>query len=312
MTTAPNLVQSPLAETMEDFFRTKTSCDVAGTMSFFSPHLVTYTDATLGWDIGSFEALQAIFEQYMPHWGPPARSYSTGTFSNEHSALIHMVDTPELFGGELRILAAVDFSDGKIVRWVDYWDATPFDANLYAQLRTPADVFPADLKDGVVATQAAPEVVAAATALHSAFAAGDAGAAAALLHTDVALVDMTMRTRLLGRIETSAYLARVLADIPYGTGQHPAPRGRWPPGGRVRMDCRRRSRGRHRHRARRRRADHPGHIGLRRSPGPDRAPGCDRRRHLRLLTAGRHCTTSCLTRAFTLESPVRPGGGGGI
>lgn len=218
MTTAPNLVQSPLAETMEDFFRTKTSCDVAGTMSFFSPHLVTYTDATLGWDIGSFEALQAILEQYMPHWGPPARSYSTGTFSNEHSALIHMVDTPELFGGELRILAAVDFSDGRIVRWVDYWDATPFDANLYAQLRTPADVFPADLKDGVVATQAAPEVVAAATALHSAFAAGDAGAAAALLHTDVALVDMTMRTRLLGRIETSAYLARVLADIPYGTG----------------------------------------------------------------------------------------------
>lgn len=218
MTTAPNLVESPLAETMEDFFQTKTSCDVAGTMSFFSPDLVTYTDATLGWDIGTFEALHAIFEQYMPNWAPPARSYSTGTFSNEHSALIHMVDTPELFGGELRILAAVDFSDGKIVRWVDYWDATPFDADLYAQLRTPADLFPADLKDAVVATQAAPEMVAAAAALQSAFAAGDAGAAASLLHTDVELVDMTMRTRLLGRIETSAYLARVLANVPYGRG----------------------------------------------------------------------------------------------
>jgi ketosteroid isomerase-like protein len=218
MTTAPISVESPMAETMEDFFRIKTSCDVAGTMSFFSPDLLTYTDATLGWDIGSFEALQAIFEQYMPHWGPPARSYSTGTFSNEHSALIHMVDTPELFGGELRILAVVDFSDGKIVRWVDYWDATPFNADLYAQLRTPADVFPADLKDGVVSTQADPEVVAAATALQSAFAAGDADAAGALLHTDVALVDMTVRTQLLGRIETSAYLARVLANVPYGTG----------------------------------------------------------------------------------------------
>ena len=218
MTTAPNPVESPLAERMEDFFRTKTSCDVAGTMSFFSPDLVTYTDATLGWDIGSFEALQAIFGQYMPNWGPPARSYSTGILSNEHSALIHMVDTPELFGGELRILAAVDFSDGKIVRWVDYWDATPFDAGLYAQLRTPADVFPADLKDGVVATQAAPEVVTAATALQSAFTAADADAAAALLHTDVALEDMTMRTRLLGRIETSAYLARVLDNVPYGRG----------------------------------------------------------------------------------------------
>ena len=218
MITAPNPVESPLAETMEDFFRTKTSCDVAGTMSFFSPDLVTYTDATLGWDIDSFAALQAILEQYMPHWGPPARSYSTGIFSNEHSALIHMVDTPELFGGQLRILAAVDFSDGKIVRWVDYWDATPLDADLYAQMRTPADVFPADLKDDVVATQAAPEMLAAAAALQSAFAAGDAEAAAALLHPDVVHEDMTMRTRLLGRIETSAYFARVLATVPYGCG----------------------------------------------------------------------------------------------
>ncbi|MEW6153883.1 MAG: hypothetical protein AB1673_07830 [Actinomycetota bacterium] len=218
MTTAPNLVESPLAETIEDFFRTKTACDVAGTMSFFSPDLVTYTDATLGWDIGTFEALHAIFEQYMPNWGPPARSYSTGIFSNEHSALIHMVDTPELFGGELRILAAVDFLDGKIVRWVDYWDATPFDPDLYAQMRTPADGFPADLKDDVVATQAAPAMVAAAAALQSAFAAGDAEAAAALLHPDVAHEDMTLRTRVLGRIETSAYLARVLTDVPYGRG----------------------------------------------------------------------------------------------
>jgi len=216
MNTTLHAVESPLAETMEDFFQTKTSCDVAGTMSFFSPDLVTYTDATLGWHIDSFEALQATFGQYMPNWGPPARSYSTGTFSNEHSALILMVDTPELFGGELRILAAVDFVDGKIVRWVDYWDATAFDADLYTQMRTPADVFPTDFKDGFVATQAAPELVAVATALQSAFAAGDAEAATVLLHTDVVLEDMTLRTRHLGRIETSAHLVRVLADVPYG------------------------------------------------------------------------------------------------
>jgi hypothetical protein len=207
---------SPLAETLETFFRVKTSCDVAGTMSWFSQDLVTYTDATLGWDVASFEAVQAIFEQYMPTWGPPARSYSTGIFSNQHSALIHMVDTPELFGGELRILAAVDFADGKIVRWVDYWDATSFDPDLYAQLRTPAEAFPSDLKDDVVATRAAPEVVAAATALQSALSAADAEAAAALLHTDVVFEDMTLRTRHLGGIETAGYLARVLDDAPYG------------------------------------------------------------------------------------------------
>ena len=61
-----------------------------------------------------------------------------------------MTDTPELFGGELRILAAIDFADGKIVRWVDYWDSSAFDDALYAQFRTPAGRFPTDLKDAEV------------------------------------------------------------------------------------------------------------------------------------------------------------------
>jgi hypothetical protein len=63
-----------------------------------------------------------------------------------------MVDTPELFGGELRILAAIDFRDGKIVRWVDYWDAGPYDDELYGKLRTPDAHFPRDLKDAEVPT----------------------------------------------------------------------------------------------------------------------------------------------------------------
>ncbi len=210
-------VESPLSATLEEYFRVKTSCDVAGTMSWFSRDLATYTDATLGWDVDSFDALQAIFEQYMPNWGPSGRSYSTRILSNEHSALIHMVDTPELFGGELRILAAVDFADGEIIRWVDYWDATPFDPDLYLQMRTPANAFPADLKDDVVSSQAAPELTAAATALQSAFSAADVEATAALLHTDVVVEDMTLRTRLLGRIEAVGYLAR-LAAAPYGRG----------------------------------------------------------------------------------------------
>jgi hypothetical protein len=110
-----------LAATLERFFTTKTSCDVEGAMSYFAPDLVTYTDATLGWAFDSFQELRNVFEQYMPGRKPPARSYATAILSNDVSALVHMVDTPELFGGELRILAAVDFCDGKIVRWVDYW-----------------------------------------------------------------------------------------------------------------------------------------------------------------------------------------------
>jgi ketosteroid isomerase-like protein len=207
---------APLAATLERFFATKTSADVDGTMSYFAPDLVTYTDATLGWDFGSFQALRDVFEEYMPGWKPPARSYATGILSNEVSALVHMVDTPELFGGELRILAAVDFRDGKIIRWVDYWDAGPYDEQLYAQFRTPSARFPRDLKDAEVPTQAAPELAAAAAALQQAFAAGDAAAAADLLHTDVIFADMSLRAQLIGRIETARYLGRVLPGVPYG------------------------------------------------------------------------------------------------
>lgn len=206
------------AALIHDFFETKTSCDVEGTMAYFSPDLTSYIDATLGWDFDSYESLKAVFEQYMPNWAPPARSYATHILANETSALVHMTDTPELFGGELRVLAAIDFADGKIVRWVDYWDSSAFDDGLYAQFRTPAEAFPTDLKDSAVPTRAAPKLVQAATALQQALSAGDAAAAGELLHPDVVLADMALRTQVLGRIEAAAYLSRVLADAPYGRG----------------------------------------------------------------------------------------------
>lgn len=207
---------APLDTAFATFFETKTAGDVEGTMAFFSPDLVSYIDATLGWDFDGYDALKGAFEQHMPNWSPPARSYATGVLANEASALVHMTDTPELFGGELRILAAIDFAEGKIVRWVDYWDSSSFDDALYAQFRTPADSFPTDLKDGQVSTQAAPELVAVATALQGAFEAGDATAAGDLMHTDVLFEDMSLRTQVIGRIEATAYLGRILDDVPYG------------------------------------------------------------------------------------------------
>ena len=208
--------ESRLATRLSEFFRTKTAADVDGTMAYFAPDMATYIDATLGWDFDSFAALKAAIQQYMPTWKPPARSYATKILAGPDSALVHMTDTPELFGGELRILAAVDFADGKIVRWVDYWDSTDYDTDIYQQFRTQADLFPTDLKDTRVPAAAAPEMVKAATALQQAFAAGDAAAAAAVMHTDVVLADMALRTQVIGRNGTVRYLDRVLGRVPYG------------------------------------------------------------------------------------------------
>lgn len=210
------MTASPLAGELEAFFATKSACDVEGTMAYFSPGMVSYIDATLGWDLDSYDTLKDVFEQYMPNWLPPARSYATKILSNECSALVHMVDTPELFGGELRVLAAVDLADGKIVRWIDYWDSSAFDDGLYGQIRIPAAQFPTDLKDGAIPTRAAPDLVAAATRLQSAFGAADPAAAGGLLHTDVVLEDMALRVQVIGRIEVVAYLDRVLDQAPYG------------------------------------------------------------------------------------------------
>lgn len=116
----------------------------------------------------------------------------------------------------MRILAAIDFPDGKIVRWVDCWDSSSFDSALYTQFRTPDGTFPSDFKDSQVTTQAPPEIVNAATALQQAFRAADTSAAGELMHTDVVLEDMALRTQVIGRIEVTRYLGRILGKIPYG------------------------------------------------------------------------------------------------
>jgi ketosteroid isomerase-like protein len=200
------------------FFAAKNSHDVGATMQHFSPDLVTYTDSTLGWPIDGFDALEGVFQQYMPTWPDFALSYPTRILGGPGSALVAFTDTPELFGGELRILGAVDFKDGKIVRWADYWDSTNFDDELYAKMRTPAEAFPSDYKETLIGVNAAPAFVAIATGLQEALAAGDAHGAAQLLADDAIYEDLALRMQLLGRADIERYLAGVLARAPFGAG----------------------------------------------------------------------------------------------
>ncbi len=61
----------------DSYFKAKSAGDVDRTMGFFSKDLLTYTDAVLGWDLAGFDSLRKLFSEYMPKWGPSARSYST-------------------------------------------------------------------------------------------------------------------------------------------------------------------------------------------------------------------------------------------
>jgi hypothetical protein len=200
------------------FFTAKSRHNVAETMKHFSSGLVTYTDATLGWPLDGFDALESIFSQYMPNWPATGLSYPTRILGGMRSAVVAFTDTPELFGDELRILGAIDFKDGKIVRWVDYWDSRSFDTDLYMEMRTPEEAFPTDFKEVAVGETASPRLISVSSQLQRAFAVGDAKAASDLFSYDAVYEDMTLRTQLLGRAEIERYLSRVLPKAPFGEG----------------------------------------------------------------------------------------------
>ena len=200
----------------DSFFTAKSSHNIAETMKHFSPDLVTYTDATLGWPLDGYETVKGVFTKYMPNWPETGLSYPTRIIGGAGSAIVAFTDTPELFGGELRILGAVDFKDGKIVRWVDYWDSRNFDDNLYKKMRTPEDKFPTDFKESSISETVSSKIRLVASQLQKAFANGDAKTAASLFSYDAVYEDMALRTQLLGRAEIEHYLGMILSKAPFG------------------------------------------------------------------------------------------------
>jgi len=206
------------AEFFDSFFTAKSRHEVDATMNHFSTTTLTYIDATLGWPLYTHDALKHVFMQYMPKWPPSGLSYPTLILGDEHSALVAFTDTPELFGGEIRALAAIDIKDGEVIRWIDYWDGRHFGADLAAKLRTPADKFPTDFKESMAPDNAAPTIRAVAGKLHGAFASDDAKGAAALFSSDAVYEDMTLHTRMRGRLAIERYLGRALSKLPAGAG----------------------------------------------------------------------------------------------
>jgi hypothetical protein len=89
-----------------------------------------------------------------------------------------------LFGGEIRILAAIDFKDGKVVRWIDYWDSRSFGAETAAKMRTPPDKFPTNFDYDVASEGASTKIKDVSQKLAAAFAGVDAKSADALFSND--------------------------------------------------------------------------------------------------------------------------------
>jgi ketosteroid isomerase-like protein len=210
------------------FFTAKTSKDIEATHAHFHPDKTVYFDATLGWGWTTNADLRKVWEQYMPGWTAEARSYPTQILGDITSAVVFMTDTPELFGGEIRAIAVIDLDDGKIVRWVDYWDGRGFgNIDLVRSMRVPDDSYPHDLGASTV-TDREGKIADAAHELNAALAPGDADRAGELFAYDAQFEDMALRTQIRGQAAITRFLQRAMPDLPYaqasirhivGTGQ---------------------------------------------------------------------------------------------
>jgi hypothetical protein len=201
-----------VAEICRGVFTAKSEHDAAGFMSYFSRANTTYMDACLGVSLSSWQAANDFFTPFLPSLPASAISYPLRIVGDARSTAIEFVDSPAFFNGEIRALSSVTFdSNRKIIRWVDYWDGRSS-----LKPNTITDTYPTDFKDSE--QNAGPTLVRAATKLQTAFAAGDAATAGALMSVDVVHEDMAAHTRVRGQLQVQRYYGRALAQLPYGPG----------------------------------------------------------------------------------------------
>lgn len=199
------------------FFTAKSKHTAAPMVAFFAPApaSVLYIDAGLGFSWPSQQSLLDVWSGASFANGPPtALSYPVRVIGDEHSAVIEFIDTPELLGSEFRFLSSITFdNNGKIIRWIDFWDGRSSNVHLPIGTFGP---YPTDFSDNVVNASARIQQVS--QALATAMQTGDAAAAAQLFTADAVFEDMALHSRLEGKIQIQRYLARGLSLLPYGTG----------------------------------------------------------------------------------------------
>lgn len=182
-------------------------------MSYFSRSNVTYIDAALGWGFTSWQQLHDGFTQFMPGWPTGARSYATRIVGDERGAIVFFTDTPGMFGpGEIRAAGAVNVRNGKIVRWVDYWNGRNYGTAQFEKLKVPEESFPADFGESR-AGDASPLVKWAVRGLTDALRARDLRAVAGYLAEDIVFEDLPSHVVLVGKISVLRFLAK--ANLPY-------------------------------------------------------------------------------------------------
>ena len=215
----PNIADSShatknLTETIEGYFTVKSQHNASAWIDYFNPAQSGYYDGTLGSALPSYQEIKSAFANLTKSWPPSAKSYPLIILGDLNSAVLYTVDTPELFGGEIRALTSVVFTDGKVSRLVDHWDGRQNPAKAAS---VPDSEYPIGLGLNMTKTTPAGSCMESTVkALSTALAAGNANESASLFNYDAVFEDLTLRTRQDGQLAITSYLQRTIDELPYG------------------------------------------------------------------------------------------------
>lgn len=182
-----------------------------------------HSDVVLGFK-HDFEAIQVTLGPFTARWPDSARAYPTRVLGDTDSAVLFVVDEAPLFGAEVRLVIAMNFRDGKILRQVDYSDGRHFGADAIVKF---AESIPGsfritgkvpDLGEKAAGEKADRRMRTVATALSAAFSGGDFVGAAAMFAPDAVLEDLTLHAQIVGRKAITVFLESSLPLLPYGAG----------------------------------------------------------------------------------------------
>jgi limonene-1,2-epoxide hydrolase len=198
------------------FYHDKARRDVDAAVENFREEPFVYIDATLGTQFPTREVLRGLLGQGIPSWPEGANSYLTRVLGDENSAIVYFTNDPGIFfPADMRSVSAVDFIDGKIARWIDYWDANHIGAANLEGWRHPQEQFPADFGESQVGEVASTRIRQVAAHLNEALAAHDATTAAALFAPDATFADLPGHVQVTGPRHIQSFLTRAQGALPY-------------------------------------------------------------------------------------------------
>lgn len=217
----PNIADSThstpeTASFFHDYFTAKSKHDAEAWVSFFNSDQTYYFDAAVGGGSPNYTDWAVATKHYTDSWRDGAVSYPVRVLGDlTHGAVVQFTDTAEIFGSELRIIAAVDFQEDKVARQIDYWDDRGTD---FIKERVPNSRYDRAIGLSSVEVHASPIIQQVAKKLQECLSTANGSAAAQLFSCDGVLEEHTLRARLEGQKAIGEYLERVLEDVPYGPG----------------------------------------------------------------------------------------------